>query len=270
MEAMKSIDFKGARVRYADTGEGVCILLVHGYLESHEIWDGFIRDQLGGFRVIAPDLPGHGRSGIWGETHTMEDLAGSLHSIMEAEGIRTAWMVGHSMGGYVTLAFAEMFPGYLSGYCLFHSTCFADSEEKKMNRDREISLVRCGKKHQIISVNIPKGFAGSNLARLRQEVERAKKIALESEEDGIVAILNGMKARPDRSAVLQDRRLPQLLIGGMKDNYIPGDVFDRLVALAPHAAVVRLENSGHMGFVEEPWRAAGAIINAIKNMSARD
>jgi len=255
-------------VVYRDRGEGDPILLVHGYLESHAIWDHFTENFLADFRVIAPDLPGHGQSATFGETHLMEDLAGSLLAILEAEGTGKVFMVGHSLGGYVTMAFADLYPEYLSGYCLFHSTCFADNEEKKKNRDREISLVKCGKKYQIIAVNIPKEFADSNLGRMKDEVERAKQIAMNTPDDGIVAILNGMKARPDRTAVLQNDRLALLLIGGMKDNYIPVETFDRLIGIAPHASVLRLDNSGHLGFVEEPRPAAEAIIAKIKSRSA--
>ena len=252
---------------YSDRGAGECILLVHGYLESHAIWDDFVEGYLGGFRVIAPDLPGHGQSGTWDETLLMEDLAGSLRAVLDAGGIGKTFMVGHSLGGYVTMAFADLYPEYLSGYCLFHATCFADNEEKKKNRDREISLVKCGKKQQIIAVNIPREFADPGLETLKAEVERAKKIAEDTPDDGIVAMLNGMKVRPDRSSVLRDDRLPLLLIGGMKDNYIPVEVFDRLTEIAPHATVLRLENSGHIGFVEEPGPAARAIIGKIKSRS---
>ena len=97
------------------------------------------------FRVLTLDLPGHGQSGIWGKVHSMDDLAGSVNAILEAENIEKVFLVGHSMGGYVAMAFAELFPEKLIGYSLFHSTCFADTEEKKKNRDREISLVFAGK-----------------------------------------------------------------------------------------------------------------------------
>jgi len=168
-------------------------------------------------------------------------------------------LAGHSMGGYVVMAFADLYPSDLKGYCLFHSTCFADSEEKKKNRKREISLIHCRKKRQIINVNIPKGFASENVERLKREVEWAKEIALDNPDEGMIAILNGMMVRPDRTRVLQDPSLPLLLIGGMKDNYIPVEVFEQLAGFAPHATVVRLEHSGHMGFIEEPGKASEAI-----------
>lgn len=259
----KRIEFSGTGVVYSDLGEGPCLVLLHGYLETGEIWDSFADRFPQGYRLIIPDLPGHGRSGTWGEMHSMDDLAGAVNAIVEAEGIRKIFLVGHSMGGYVVMAFAELFPEKLLGYSLFHSTCFADTDEKRVNRDREISLVLCGKTRQIVLVNIPKAFSMDNVDLMPEEVERARRIALENREEGIVAMLNGMKARPDRTAVLKNSGVPLLLIGGMKDNYIPVDVFERLVSLAPHARVLRLEKSGHMGFIEEPDKVVQAFVEML-------
>lgn len=260
----KKIIYKGVEVVYNDRGKGPAILLLHGYLETGEIWANFEELLMEHHRVVTMDLPGHGRSGTWGKVHTMDDLAGSVFAVIEDAHIDQVFLVGHSMGGYVALAFVEYFPERLTGYSLFHSTCFADSEEKKMNRDREISLVRCQKKRQIINVNIPKGFADDNAESLNKEVERVRNIALGNSDLGIEAILNGMKQRPDRTKIMQESRVPLLLIGGMKDNYIPVEVFERLGSLVPHAKVLRLAESGHMGFIEEPREAAAAIADMVK------
>lgn len=259
----KKICFKHIDVVYRDQGEGTCIVLLHGYLETSEIWQNFTPGFPEGIRLISIDLPGHGASGTWGKSHQMDDLAASVLAVLEAEGTEKIFLVGHSMGGYVTLAFADLFPERLLGYSLLHSTCFADTEEKRKNRDREISLVLCHKIKQIINVNIPKGFASDNAERLSLEVERAKEIAHVNSEDGVVAILNGMKDRPDRTHVLQNPSLPLLLIGGMKDNYIPVDVFEKLISLAPHASVLRLEESGHMGFIEEGEQVVRALVDML-------
>ena len=258
--------YKGADLVYSDRGEGPCLVLLHGYLESGKIWDSFADCIPRGYRVIVPDIPGHGQSDSWGDLHSMDDLAAAISAIMEAEGIGKIFLAGHSMGGYVVMAFAELFPEKLLGYSLFHSTCYADTEEKKLNRDREISLVLCGKKRQIVLVNIPKAFSMDNVDLMPEEVERARNIALESQDKGIIALLNGMKARPDRTAVLKDPGLPLLLIGGLKDNYIPTEVFEKLAALAPHAKVLRLEESGHMGFIEEPEKVLRAMMEMMDGL----
>lgn len=264
MNMNKKTTHNNIDVFYSDQGEGTCMVLLHGYLETRKIWNDFVKQFPKGFRLICIDLPGHGESGTWGNQHLMDDLAESVLAVLMAEQLEKIFLVGHSMGGYVCMAFAGLFPESLLGYSLLHSTCFADSDEKKQNREREISLVLCHKKRQIINVNIPKAFAEDNLERLEAEVEFAKGIALENREEGIVAILNGMKDRPDRTSVLQDPAIPLLLIGGLKDNYIPEEVFERLVSLAPHATVLRLSDSGHMGFIEEPEAIVRALVQMVK------
>ncbi len=105
-----------------------------------------------------------------------------------------------------------------------------------------------------------------NVYLMPGEVEKARCIALESSDQGIIALLHGMKARPDRTAVLKDPSLPLLLIGGMKDNYIPAEVFEKLVALAPHAQVLRLKESGHMGFIEEPEKVVPVFMEMLDRL----
>ena len=263
----KRLTHRGTEVYYTDQGKGAALVLLHGYLETGEIWKDFATSLAANFRVITMDLPGHGRSGTWGKVHSMDDLAGSVKAVCEAEGIGRIGLVGHSMGGYVTMAFAELYPDLLWGYSLFHSTCFADTGEKRANRDREISLVWCGKKMQIVNVSIPKAFADDNTERLKKEVSFARDLALQCTDQGIVAILNGMKSRPDRTHVLSNQALPLLLIGGMKDNYIPVEVFEKLGQVAPHAMAVRLKESGHMGFLEEPETAARAIRTFVEGLN---
>ena len=259
----KHIQFRKVRLVYTDHGTGPVVVLLHGYLERGLIWDPFTQLFPDGYRFIVPDLPGHGASESWGKMHTMDQLAEAVRAILDEEGIEKVFLAGHSMGGYVTMAFAALYPERLFGYSLVHSTPFADTEEKRENRDREISLVLCGKKRQIIQVNIPKAFSRDNLEKMSVQVERARKIALECPDQGIIALLNGMKARPDRTGLLKNPELRLLLIGGMKDNYIPVEVFEKLVRLAPHASVLRLEQSGHMGFVEEPQLVVRAFMDFI-------
>lgn len=260
---VKQTRYKDVDVIYHDQGTGACFVLLHGYLETSEIWEEFVKKFPVGYRLISIDLPGHGKSGTWEPDHQMDDLAHAVLAVLKAEQLEKVFLVGHSMGGYVVMSFAQHFPERLLGYSLLHSTCFADSEEKKLNRDREISLVHCQKKSLIINVNIPKSFAEENLARLESEVKRAKQIAYKNSDTGIIALLKGMKDRPDRTSVLQNPDLPVLLVGGMKDNYISVEVFDKLVSLAPHAAVLRLANSGHMGFIEEPELVIDALVTML-------
>jgi pimeloyl-ACP methyl ester carboxylesterase len=164
------------------------------------------------------------------------------------------------MGGYATLAFEEIFPEITLGYVLFHSHALADNDEKRVNRDREISLVKAGKKSQFINVNIPNAFAAKNLETFRGEVDRAREIALNTPDNGIICALEGMKTRPDRKHVMRETNVPVLIVAGLHDNYIPIGVYEEHFRLAPDTTSLVLERSGHMGFIEEKEKSLEGIL----------
>jgi len=256
----KAITYNGGMVMYADNGNGNPIVLLHGYLESQEIWFSFAEKLVKqGHRVITLDLPGHGFSGTVGEEHTMEQLAGAVNTVLLEQKVDKCVVVGHSMGGYVALAFAKTFPEKLAGLCLFHSTPNPDSDEKRANRDREIKLIKTGKKELIVKTHIPCAFAKENLKRCADMVEEATLMAMETENEGIVANLNGMKARPDYNDFLKTVAQPVLMIFGAKDTYIAPEVAATLAERFPMHRTVILENSGHMGFIEEEKRSLEII-----------
>ena len=129
----------------ADSGKGEkCVVLLHGYLESMYVWDDFVPLLTPSVRVITVDIPGHGISTVQGEVHTMEYVADVLHDMLDALGIDKVTMVGHSMGGYVTLAFCSKYAERLDGLVLLSSSPFADTEQKRENRLREIDLGTSG------------------------------------------------------------------------------------------------------------------------------
>ncbi len=255
------IPFRNTTLSAVSEGQGIPLVLVHGYLESLKIWDPFVPALLDHFRVIRIDLPGHGGSGMAAPVHTMEIMAESVLAVLDALSEKTCCLLGHSMGGYVTLAFARSFPERLAGFCLFHSTPFADTDEKKANRDREIDLVKKGKKELLIHSSIPKGFADDNLVRLRNEVDRAVKIALDTPDAGIIAALEGMKQRTDRSSILLQTAIPVLWILGQKDNYILYSAIKEKISISPKGKLLTLIHSGHMGFIEEPEKSSEAVIS---------
>ena len=261
---VKTIPFCNSKIRFSDTGKGPAVVLLHGYLESLEIWNNFIPLLEGRFRVICPDLPGHGKSGTTGEEHSMEKLAGSVIAVIDHCGIEKCFIAGHSMGGYSGLAFMELFPERLSGLCLFHSHPFPDTKQTRNNRCREIVLVNQGRKELISKINIPKAFAPQNVVKLKAEVERATEIAISTPGEGIIACLNGMMKRPSREQLLAETKMPVMLVAGKHDNYISFKDVARSVRLPENATFVALENSGHIGFLEEPEKAAKAISEFVE------
>lgn len=242
-----------------------CVVLLHGYLESMLVWDDFVPLLYKEVRVVTLDLPGHGISVVQGEVHTMDFLADTVADGLRALGIARCTLVGHSMGGYVALAFCERHPEMLDGLVLLSSTPNADTEEKAANRRREIALVREGKKDALARVAPEGGFAAENRTRMKDDIEDLTEQVFVTEDDGIVALLNGMIARKDQNEMLRQSKVPQLFIFGRKDNYIPVETAEALAAAHPQARVVWLENSGHMGFLEEPKATAAAILGFVKD-----
>lgn len=246
-----------------------CIVLLHGYLESLLVWDDFVPLLYKQLRVVTLDLPGHGISVVTGECHTMEFLADTVAEGLKALGIQRCTLVGHSMGGYVALAFCERHPDMLDGLVLLSSTPNPDTEEKAENRRREISLVRAGKKEMLARVAPAAGFAEENRTRMADAIEDLTEQVFVTEEEGIVALLNGMIARKDQNEMLRRTKVPVLFILGRKDNYIPVEAAEKMVADHPEARVVWLEHSGHMGFLEEPEATARALLDFVAQTGSK-
>jgi pimeloyl-ACP methyl ester carboxylesterase len=209
------------------------------------------------------DIPGHGISEVKGEVHTMDYLADVVAGALDALQIEKAYIVGHSMGGYVALSVCERHPNRVAGVVLLHSTPNADSEEKRKNREREISLVKSGKKELLAKSAPEAGFAVDNRRRCQPYIEDLAEMVHLTEDEGIVALLGGMIARKDQNEMLRNLPAPQLFILGRKDGYIVPEVAEAMVAAHPQAAVAWMENSGHMSFIEEPEACASALLDFV-------
>ncbi len=256
----KRIEDKGVQIIYNVFGKGRTICLLHGYLESKEIWTDFATKLSTDFKLIIPDLPGHGESGSFMPANSMELMAQAVNAVLEAEKAEKVFVIGHSMGGYVAMAFAELFPVKLWALSLFHSAPFADSEEKKQNRDREIKLLLQGKKKLIYSNHFPKVFANKNVDKFSEEIEKAKQYAASLPENHIISTLKGMKMRKDRSQVLNNLPVPFLFFAGKEDNFIPFEMRN-ILPYPKQYHIIELENSGHAGFIEEEDKAVSAVLS---------
>ena len=246
----------------SEEGDKVVVLL-HGYLENMLVWENFVPLLYKSVRVVTLDIPGHGISEVKGEIHSMDYLADTLVAVLDKLGIERATIVGHSMGGYVALAFAERHPNRTEAVVLLHSTPYADSDDKRKNRQREISLIKSGKKELLAHTAPEAGFAADNRNRFRTEIEDLQQTIYLTEDAGIIAPHNGMIERKAQSEMLHALGRPILFILGRKDGYITAEVAEKMVADHPEAGVVWLENSGHMGFIEEAKACAAALLDFV-------
>jgi len=244
---IKYTTFRGAKVRFSDKGKGRAVVLLHGFPENLNIWDEFSDQLAKSFRVIAIDLPGFGESESIGYVHLMERMAQCVQAVMHHLKLRRYVVVGHSMGGYVAIAFAELYPENLRGLCLFHSSVYADTEEKKLDRDRGIAAV---KKHPVQYV---KTFSANLFANPDDpNLKKLQDIVLTSSPRGIAAALEGMKRRPSREVILKFAQYPILFIFGKKDKIMNYEILKPQTELPTRKEVLVLENAGHMGFYEAP------------------
>jgi pimeloyl-ACP methyl ester carboxylesterase len=257
---------RGIPVYVSDTKKGEkTVVLLHGYLETNEVWTDFKELLKFYVRVVAIDLPGNGLSGTNPDENSMEFMADIVADVLNHSEIDKATVVGHSMGGYVALAFAEKYPEMTEKLCLFHSTPNPDTDEKKQNRDREIALIEDGKLSLILHVNIENMFAADNLQRMKEAIAMISENATISDLKGIVACLRGMKNRKDMNAFLSQFDKPLLWVLGKKDKYIPETVAAGLIEKFPHAKTLVFDDAGHAAFLEEPEATALTLIEFIKN-----
>lgn len=254
----KYIIYKNAKIAYSDRGEGNVIVFLHGFLESSKMWDSFTESLIKQYRVIAIDLPGHGRSECIGYIHRMELMAECVQQIIAQSGISDILLTGHSMGGYVALAFAEKYPQYLKGLILFHSTSAADNKQKKETRLRAIEAV----KHNYplyVNATIPNLFKSDNIDKMATAIEVIKADAHKIPQQGVIAALEGMRKRKNRKKILKTFKHPVLFILGHYDNAVPLKNVLPQLTLAPHTEAIILSKAGHMGFIEAPLETLSAI-----------
>ncbi|MFB9107113.1 alpha/beta fold hydrolase [Flavobacterium gyeonganense] len=213
---MKTVLYKNTTISYTDSGEGTTIVLLHGFLENKKMWHDYAVFFSEIYRIITIDLLGHGESECLGYVHEMEENARAVNAVLENLKIEKAIILGHSMGGYVGLAFAELYPEKLQKLVLLNSTSKEDSAEKKINRTRAIKAVKQNYA-SFVSMAIANLFSENNREHLANEIEKVKKEALKTPLQGIVASLEGMKIRKDRENILKQNLFPVLLVLGKKD-----------------------------------------------------
>jgi len=258
------IEYKNKKIRYHEQGNGFPIVMLHGFLESLDIWDEFATKIAENYRVILIDLPGHGKTDVFSEIHSMEFMAEVVNQVLVYLNIDKCVMIGHSMGGYVSLAFLENYAHKLTALSLFHSSPFADNEVKKAARDLTIQDIKLGKKIQICKEHAPKTFAHDNLIKFERIIGFTKIIAINTSPEGIIAALQGMKQRKDYSKILENTEIPFLYILGLKDNFIPSNILS-FMKIPKNTNILNLQNSGHQGYIEEPEICYITIKNWLEN-----
>lgn len=253
----QTLAFKNIQVSYTDSGKGKAVVFLHGFLEDKSIWKDFSNQLSDKYRVVTIDLLGHGKTECLSYIHTMEEMAEAVYFVLRKLKIRKFFLVGHSLGGYVSLAMAEEFPDNVKGLCMFHSTARGDSKEKQKDRDRAIKVVKQNK-NLFINEAIPNLFYTKNKP-YHDEINQIKEIAFNTSTQAIVAALEGMKNRMDREIILNFAPYSVLYIIGKEDNILPYESLIEQAELPDKGSYLLLENVGHVGFVEAKDKTLKAL-----------
>ncbi|MHB1921635.1 MAG: alpha/beta fold hydrolase [Chitinophagaceae bacterium] len=247
---LKTLQQGEVTLSYQDLGKGFPVMLVHGFPE-----DGGVFQRLGSylqkdFRVLIPDLPGSGGSTLPATPLTMEIMAGYLEEIIRAEQISSSIMIGHSMGGYVTIAYAQKYPGKLKGFGFFHSSGLADTEEKKMLRQKSVEWMNRHGGEPFVRQMIPGLFGKKFREEHPKEVDLLISKSAKMKTTSLVAYYQAMMGRPDRTHLLKETQVPVLFLLGTADEILPLNQGLAQAALPSVSALHLLEQVGHMGMLE--------------------
>lgn len=258
----KYFTYQDIQGHYIDEGTGETILLVHGFASDGSTWQYF-KKGLAGYRLLMVDLPGFGESGLPNEGLDIAGMADFIAALLMHAQAHKVHFVGHSMGGYVALAFAERHADKLLTLTMFHSQPFADTDEKRQIRLRSIELI--GKSgtyhyiHELYNGLFAPAFVENNGPLVDSIIDRARQQAVRSVQNALLAMAN----RPDRSAVLKSLAVPVLFIIGSDDHAIPHLNSLSQTHLPNIAEVQILQGVAHMGMYEKERKCTEILLKFI-------
>ncbi|PVY44007.1 alpha/beta fold hydrolase [Pontibacter virosus] len=247
------------KTTYTSAGSGDPIVFLHGFCESKEVWTDFSKPLQQKFSTIALDLPGFGDNAQGIADYSMEGMAVYVKSKLDELGIKKCILVGHSMGGYVGMAFAEKYASMLSGLCLFHSSALPDTDEKKDNRNKTIEFVEKHGVEKFMQSFIEPLFYSENRDRLQKEIALMKEIGTSTPKASVTGGLAAMRDRNDRTNVLKAVKFPVLFIFGKEDGAVPLDKALEQCHLPDNSMVYFLGKTGHMGMFERTYETRKAL-----------
>ena len=251
------LSFQDKKIFCRFIGSGKPVVLIHGFGEDGEVWEtqaDFLKNK---FQLIIPDLPGSGKSEMINDM-SIEGMAEVIKQIIDTEfpkvppsgGFRGT-VIGHSMGGYITLAFAEKYPQYLNAFGLFHSSAYADNEEKKQTRKKGIEFIKQHGAFEFLKTVVPNLFSPESKEKMPGEIDEFISSLHNFSPAALVSYYEAMMQRPDRTDVLKNSTIPVLFIMGEYDNAVPLKDGLEQCHLPEKSYIHILHKSGHMGMIEE-------------------
>jgi pimeloyl-ACP methyl ester carboxylesterase len=257
----KSITFKNATIYFSEKGKGNTVVLLHGFLENKTMWKNVIPELSKRNRIITIDLLGHGKSDCLGYVHSMELFAETIEAVLKHLQIRKCILVGHSLGGYVALAFAEKNPQKIKGLCLMNSTSNEDETERQALRLRANKMIQSNFTN-IVRMSFANLFGPISKTILKEEMELAISEALKTSIQGYMAAQEGMRIRANRNAVLTENTFKKLIIVGEKDPVLSFRISFK-EAKNTNSKIVIFPN-GHMSHIENKIALIATLKEFVK------
>ncbi len=251
---MEKIQVNNIELAYTRRGKGTPLVLLHGYPLDHHIWDVVAPMLDDTFDLILPDLRGFGQSSTVDTPHTLDDFASDIAGLLDQIGIQETAVAGHSMGGYVALAFANLYPNRVNGLGMVSSQALADSPERKQGRYDTAAQVNEKGIGVVVEAMTPKFTRNVALQA------KARAIMEEQNPQGIMNALKAMAERIDASALLTAFNFPVVIIHGEADELIPVDRAREMKDAIPHDHLVELKGVGHLPMMEAPQETAKALM----------
>lgn len=243
-----------------DGANGKPIVLIHGFPHASEVWNAQAEALSRAHRVIRMDLRGMGASSVPDGPYLMETLAADVAAVLDKLSIERAWIAGHSLGGYVALAFARMFSERVAGLALVGSRLASDaSSVAKWRYDLADRAESEASMEPVIAAFEPRMFAAKTVAERPEIVDALRAIASRTDPRGAAAMLRGMAVRDDAGDIAPDLDVPVLVVAGASDAVIPLDEARAVASAFPDGRLLVFQGSGHMTMLEEPQRLSAAL-----------
>ncbi len=257
----KQLKYKDINVNYRICGEGEFVFLIHGFCEDQSMWGELVEKLSTQYTVVTPDLPGFGKSSLSQEDLTIIWMAEMMNAIMNTEKIEKCTMMGHSLGGYVSIHFAELFPHKVHALGFINSHVFEDGEEKKMNRKKSIDFIKRHTAKLFIRELINNLFSETFKLEQKELVLSLISNAQQNISDqAVIASLNAMAGRANKKNVLKKFNKPVLFLIGEIDATIPIEQSMQQVSLPSQSDIHIRKHIAHMSIYEDSMYSTNAIL----------
>lgn len=254
-------------LHFQEQGKGTPLLLIHGFPFSGAMWNRQLEALSSGARVLVPDLPGFGDSPAIHAAYTVEQYAEDCVAMLDALDIlEPVALGGLSMGGYIALAFARLFPERLRGLLLFSTRAGADSAEAKANRDKTIAQVKENGAAVVTEGMYPKLLAPATYTEQPAVAAELQDIMRAASPEGVIGALSAMRDRPDSTGLLSGIGVPTLIVHGQEDSVIPPSEAEAMAKAIPDSELHLLAKAGHLPNLEQTADFNRIALNFLRKL----